>query len=252
MSITLQRPRAWLLLLLVPNIFVAGQQECYFGPGAENRGPSNLVPCVNDGTSACCLLGDTCLAGSTCYNYLTGNLYQYGCTDITYEDPVCPYKCGWNTSMMILSSDDVKTPANLDKALSPWVGLEYCDEPDVSDTWTCEAPESCGCEWNATYDLLVLPPQACSAMGTNARLALHAPSVIVPYVSLPSTIGGSTGYYSPTSASGMSTTWVSTAVAGCKIRESIRMRETCTDPITYRHTLVYWSLDHLPDGGYHA
>jgi hypothetical protein len=80
------------------------QQQCYFGPGAENRGPTELVPCMNTGQSACCLLGDICLSGNTCWNYRTGNLYQYGCTDILYEDDSCPYKCGFNTSRRILIS----------------------------------------------------------------------------------------------------------------------------------------------------
>lgn len=63
-------------------ILVTGQQQCYFGPGAQFRSPSNLAPCNGAGTSACCLLGDTCLSGNICYNYANGNLYQYGCTDI--------------------------------------------------------------------------------------------------------------------------------------------------------------------------
>lgn len=186
----------WLFVLIAPVMLVTGQQQCYFGPGATNRGPSNLVPCNGTGTSACCLLGDTCLSGNTCYNYATGDLYQYGCTDITYKDETCPYKCGW------------------DPASSPWTALEYCtDIQDIADTWVCHAPESCGCEWNSTYDLLVLQPIGCKEMGSNARVALYAPSTLAPYVSLPSTIGGSTGYYSPTVISGTST-WVSTAVAG--------------------------------------
>ena len=85
------------LLLLVGN-FVAAQQQCYFGPGAGNRGPSGLVPCASSGQSACCLLGDTCLSGNACYNNVFGNVYQYGCTDVTYQDETCPYKCGFNTS----------------------------------------------------------------------------------------------------------------------------------------------------------
>jgi len=186
----------WLSVLLAPILLVSSQQECYFGPGATNRGPSNLVPCNGTGTSACCLLGDTCLSGNTCYDYASGDLYQYGCTDITYKDESCPYKCGF------------------DPTLSPWTALEYCaDLPDIADTWVCHAPESCGCEWNATYDLLVLQPIGCQAMGSNARVALYAPSTLAPYVSLPSTVGGSTGYYSPTIVSGTST-WLSTAVAG--------------------------------------
>lgn len=186
----------WLSVLLAPVVLVTGQQQCYFGPGATNRGPPNLVPCNGTGASTCCLLGDTCLSGNACYNYATGDLYQYGCTDITYEDETCPYKCGWSPT------------------LSPWTALEYClDLQDTANTWVCHAPESCGCEWNSTYDLLVLQPIGCQEMGSNARVAIYAPSTLAPYVSLPSTIGGSTGYYSTTIISGTST-WVSTAIAG--------------------------------------
>ncbi|KAF1352552.1 hypothetical protein BDV97DRAFT_293131 [Delphinella strobiligena] len=156
---------AWSTLLLVPIVLVIGQQQCYFGPGAESRGPAELIPCLDSGPSSCCLLGDTCLSGNTCYNYLTGDLYQYGCTDITYTDSVCPH-----------------------------------------------APESCGCVCDSSYDLLILESRGCKAMGEDARVALYAPSVLVPYVSLPSTIGGSTGYYSITIFNGTST-WISTAVS---------------------------------------
>ncbi|KAF2669978.1 hypothetical protein BT63DRAFT_227079 [Microthyrium microscopicum] len=184
------------LSFLVVTGTVLAQQQCYFGPGASNRGPNNLVPCNGTGTSACCLLGDTCLSGNTCYNYATGDLYQYGCTDINYEDPTCPFKCGW------------------DPTRSPWVALEYCNNiQNLDQTWTCHAPESCGCQWNSTYDLLVLQPIGCKEMGSNARVAMYAPSTLAPYVSLPSKYGGSTGYYSPTVVSGAST-WVETAIAG--------------------------------------
>lgn len=46
-------------------------------------------------------------------------------------------------------------------------------------------------------------------------MAIYAPSTLAPYVSLPSKVGGSTGYYSPTVVSGTST-WVETAIAGCE------------------------------------
>jgi hypothetical protein len=91
----------WALLLAS---LATAQQQCYFDAGAPNRGPANLVPCMNTGQSACCLLGDICLSGNTCWNYDTGNLYQYGCTDITYEDETCPYKCGFNSSMAVLDT----------------------------------------------------------------------------------------------------------------------------------------------------
>lgn len=93
---------ATLVLVLVH--LITAQQQCYFGPGAKNRGPSSLVPCLNTGQSACCLLGDVCLSGNTCWNYVTGNLYQYGCTDISYKDKSCPYKCGFNSSTISLLS----------------------------------------------------------------------------------------------------------------------------------------------------
>ena len=57
---------------------------------------------MNTGQSACCLLGDICLSGNTCWNFDTGNLYQYGCTDVDYTDETCPYKCGFNSSKIEL------------------------------------------------------------------------------------------------------------------------------------------------------
>lgn len=189
---------------------VIGQQNCYFGPGAGFRGPSELVPCNNTGISACCLLGDTCLSGNTCYDYNTGNLYQYGCTDINYEDETCPKKCGW------------------DPAKSPWIGLEYCtDIPDLTDTWTCLAPESCGCQWQGSYDLQILPSRACGAMGSEARVALFAPSTLLAYVSLPATYGGDPTYYSTTTDSNGDFSVVSTAKVGCKFWTMLRVEFYC-------------------------
>ena len=119
--------------------------------------------------------------------------------DINYQDESCPKKCGW------------------DPAKSPWVGLEYCsDIQDLENTWTCLAPESCGCKWKGSYELQILPSRACAAMGSEARVALYAPSTLLAYVSLPSAIGGSTGYYSTTTDSEGALSVISTAVAGCK------------------------------------
>ncbi|EGP86609.1 uncharacterized protein MYCGRDRAFT_109999 [Zymoseptoria tritici IPO323] len=145
---------------------VLGQQQCYYGPGAQYRGGSNLVPCNTTGTSACCLQGDTCLSGNSCYNVLTGNVY---------------------IAASIL---------------------------DFSNAWVCHAPESCGCEWNPTPDMLVLTPRGCKDMGSDALVALYAPKQLAPYVSLPSKAGGSTGYYSPTIGTDGTSSWVETAVPG--------------------------------------
>lgn len=196
---------------------VVGQQQCYFGPGAENRGPAELVPCSQNGHSSCCLLGDICFPGGVCWNYDTGNTYQYGCTDINYKDGSCPYKCGWDVGMYRLSpsqnrGDDILT-STIDK--SPWVALEFCnDVPGVSNTWICQSPEVCNCGWNSTTDLLALPYQGCKAMGSLARVAMYAPQTLAPYASLPSTIGGPTGYFSPTVVAG-TVSW-GTALTNCK------------------------------------
>ena len=78
--------------------YASAQAACYVGPGLQYRAPSWVVPCVDDGASACCALGDVCLSGNACYNFYTRNTYQYGCTDVKYEDASCPAKCGFNAS----------------------------------------------------------------------------------------------------------------------------------------------------------
>ena len=195
----------WLSVLLSYISSTSAQQDCYYGPGAGFRGSAELQPCNNTGGgfSSCCLLGDTCLSGNTCYNYATNNVYQYGCTDINYQDESCPQKCGW------------------DPAKSPWIGLEYCDEPDLSDTWTCLSPESCGCQWNSSYALQILPSRACGAMGSEARVALYAPSTLMAYVSLPTKYGGSSTFYSTTTDSNGDISVISTAIVGCRL--SVRL-----------------------------
>jgi hypothetical protein len=204
-----------MLLLLLAPIGIFAQQQCYFGPGAANRGPSELVPCSNDGESACCLLGDTCLSGNACYNNAKGNVYQYGCTDLSYTDPSCPLKCGYDTSMQrVIQRDAARTDHQ--PALSPWTALEICDDVQgVNNTWVCHAPESCGCQWSYSTDMIKLTPRGCKEMGSDARVALYAPSALAPYVSLPSTRDGSTSYYSGTTVNGVST-WIQTAISGCK------------------------------------
>ncbi|KAK5107430.1 hypothetical protein LTR62_001291 [Meristemomyces frigidus] len=167
-------------ILFIFSAQVNAQSQCYYD--VNKRGPSPLIPCAPSGQSTCCLLGDVCLSGNACFNYTTGNTYQYGCTD----------------------------------ALSPWVGLNFCsDIPDPSNssrnrtnTWVCEAPESCGCKWGPSNpNLFVLPPRDCPAMGDEARVALLGPNALPPWVLLPTSAGGSTGYYR-TSPSGTTTVYV--------------------------------------------
>jgi len=118
----------------------------------------------------------------------------------------------------------IKSVADMKQALSPWVALEYCaDVTGVNDTYVCHAPESCGCDWPPSEELLVLAPRGCKEMGDDARVALYAGTALPPYVSLPNTVGGSTGYYSFVTTNG-STTWISTAVANCKRSPVLGMR----------------------------
>lgn len=91
----------WLAFLLSFPLVNSQGQLCYYGPGAEHRAPSEVVPCTNDGNSACCLQGDICLSGNACYNYEHGTTYQYGCTDRAYQDETCPFKCGFDASELI-------------------------------------------------------------------------------------------------------------------------------------------------------
>jgi hypothetical protein len=210
----------WYLALHL--LLAESQRPCYVGPGLEYRAPAGVVPCVdNDEDVACCLLGDICLSGNTCWNYDTGDLYQYGCTDITYEDSTCPYKCGWNPGQLLgthSSRGELLTKSTV--ALSPWVALEYCvDSPGINNTWVCHSPESCGCDWPGNLGAIVLQPRQCKDMGDDARVALYAPSTMAPYVSLPTTYGGSTGYISTTTINGTAT-WESTVAPGCKYHKS--------------------------------
>ena len=71
-------------------------QTCYVSAGVE--ADSSVVPCGSSGVSACCQLGDICLSDSACFNYVTGVTYLYGCTDSSYSDGVCPWKCGTDYS----------------------------------------------------------------------------------------------------------------------------------------------------------
>ena len=73
-------------------------------------------------------------------------------------------------------------------------------------------------------------------MGSDAFVALYAPSALAPYISLPLTVGGSTGYYSPTVSAG-SSTWVVTAVPGYT-PSPITQLTTYRDPPTTRRRVA--------------
>jgi hypothetical protein len=98
---------------------------------------------------------------------------------------------------------------------SPWTALEYCDEDGIDNTWVCHSPESCGCDWKPTWDLLVLPLRGCSAMGKDARVALYAPDALAPWALLPNGTVTTTAYFKTYTTDG-TVTWTSTAIKGCK------------------------------------
>jgi hypothetical protein len=115
------------------------------------------------------------------------------------------------------------------------------DDPGVNNTWVCHAPESCGCEWSSTTDMLILQPRQCKDMGSDARVALYAPSQLAPYVSLPTSIGGSTGYFSTTKVNGTST-WITTVIPGCQCSPSSNVFECLGNIpliISFRHPYQY-------------
>ncbi|OCK82412.1 hypothetical protein K432DRAFT_263570, partial [Lepidopterella palustris CBS 459.81] len=84
---------AYLLSLLIATSIEQDQPRCYYDVG-KPAGP-DIVPCFEGGTvSPCCKIGSNCLTDNSCWDRGTGVTYQYGCTDITYQDNACPSKCG--------------------------------------------------------------------------------------------------------------------------------------------------------------
>ncbi|KAJ9635413.1 hypothetical protein H2199_008416 [Coniosporium tulheliwenetii] len=120
----------------------------------------------------------------------TGNTYLYGCTDETYQHYTCPKKCGFNSE------------------LSNWVGLVYCNDTELmpnQNSWVCHHPQSCAdncpadrhTPWLLTLEKL--PPINCSEM-TPLVEAFAGPTSLRPFLWLPSAMGESTSWFSPTNA----------------------------------------------------
>lgn len=81
-----------LIVALVVRGF-AQDNQCFYA--ANQRAGSIIVPCSSNGPYAsCCQLGDLCLSDSACWNPQYNVTYLYGCTDASYQDFTCPYKCG--------------------------------------------------------------------------------------------------------------------------------------------------------------
>lgn len=126
-------------------------------------------------------------------------------------------------------------------ALSPWVALEYCaHSKDVFDTWVCHSPESCGCHWAGALGQLLVQPRGCKNMGDDARIALYAPSTLAPYLSLPTTYGGSTGYISTTTINGTAT-WISTVIPECTTSKHFHDKASLTDCLTRYTKTCYFT-----------
>jgi len=87
----------WLTVLSLAAAFItlvsAQDNQCFYA--ADKRAGSSIVPCSSGpGYASCCQLGDICLSDSACWNAEYNVTYLYGCTDSTYTDYTCPYKCG--------------------------------------------------------------------------------------------------------------------------------------------------------------
>jgi hypothetical protein len=66
---------------------------CYYAANA--RAASIIIPCSSaPGFSTCCQMGDLCLSNNACWNPQYNITYLYGCTDPSFTDNTCPYKCG--------------------------------------------------------------------------------------------------------------------------------------------------------------
>ena len=84
-------------------------------------------------------------------------------------------------------------------------------------------------------------------MGSDARVALYAPSTLLAYVSLPSTYGGSTEYYSTTTVD-VAMSVISTAISGCELLLcglvlSILLIASADTPVPFTQFTTYRELD---------
>ncbi|KAK5064292.1 hypothetical protein LTR84_000125 [Exophiala bonariae] len=151
------------------------QNDCYYAAG--ERAGSAIVPCGSgDSISSCCQIGDLCLSDSACWNPTHNVTYLYGCSDPTYSDPSCPWKCG------------------PDYDASPYVGLVYCYNTTQVE-WSCTHPPS------NSDSIQENAPQQCY---DDSIVAFAGPSSLQPILSLPTNVGGSTVYFTqvnPTSYS---------------------------------------------------
>ncbi|OAP54509.1 hypothetical protein AYL99_10957 [Fonsecaea erecta] len=133
---------------------------CYYYDGTQ--ADSRYIPCGNValGHKSCCESLDMCLSSHACYNGQFGVTYLAGCTDSSYDDPVCPDKGEFQEQ--------------------PWAGLVYCN--GTSNEWVaCEDEGS-----------TVTTPLPCWCPDTDSRtVAFTDSSVLTNIMSLPATVGGS-------------------------------------------------------------
>ncbi|OQV05401.1 hypothetical protein CLAIMM_10152 [Cladophialophora immunda] len=157
------------LVLFMPTIILHAMADynpdisngtCYYDDGMQ--ADSRYIPCGNAalGHKSCCESLDMCLSSHACYNGQFGVTYLAGCTDSSYDDPVCPRKGDFQEQ--------------------PWAGLVYCN--GTSNEWVaCEDEGS-----------TVTTPLPCWCPETDSRtVAFTDSSVLTNVMSLPATVGGS-------------------------------------------------------------
>ena len=155
------------VVLLSLSALSLGQTQCYYA--ADAMAGSAFVPCGGiDSYSACCQLGDLCLSQNSCWNPSHNVTYLYGCSDPSYTDASCPWKCG----------------PTFDTGI--YVGLDYCYQTTQNE-WACTHPPSN----SATIESF--PAQECV---DDSVVAFAGPSSLQPILSLPTNVGGETVWFS--------------------------------------------------------
>jgi hypothetical protein len=188
--------QAWLLLCLMPIPAWAG---CY----CKNVGEvvtcgAGSAPCPSiqsdAGIHLCCVPGDTCGADSLCHfthaNKLTSGFYLGGCTDPTFQDPLCAGQCGKSDCISFALFQpcivfnnwppikSVVTNKGLDIAAGHTSDVVY---NSVSNLWSCcSYPNgTTNCELPTDDTFAAISPEQFSSTATSSSSAPHTRSSTV-------------------------------------------------------------------------
>ncbi|OAG35878.1 hypothetical protein AYO21_09961 [Fonsecaea monophora] len=194
---------------------------CYYYDGVE--ADSRYIPCGNAalGHKSCCESLDMCLSSHACYNGQFGVTYLAGCTDSSYDDPVCPRKGDFEAQ--------------------PWAGLVYCN--GTSNEWVaCEDEGS-----------TVTTPLPCWCPEVESRtVAFTASSVLKNIMSLPATVGRSVSWKDADAYSSEHSLTLTLVPSDNEITTSISVTDSVTgttDPLSPSSTASAASSTQHPSSG---